>query len=73
MDAVVHLAAQPVDAPFSELVGPNVVGLYNVFDAAGTEGCKRLVLASSIMTVIRRPTGPTRPASRGLARRITTR
>jgi uronate dehydrogenase len=55
MDAVVHLAAQPVDAPFSELVGPNVVGVYNVFDACREAGIKRLVLASSIMVVIRRP------------------
>ncbi len=55
MDAVVHLAAQPVDAPFSDLVGPNVVGLYNVFDACQETSVKRLVLASSIMVVIRRP------------------
>jgi uronate dehydrogenase len=53
MDAVVHLAAQPVDAPFAELVGPNVVGLYNVFDACREAGIKRLVLASSVMIVIR--------------------
>ena len=55
MDAVVHLAAQPVDAPFDQLVGPNVVGLYNVFDACREAAVKRVVLASSIMTVIRRP------------------
>jgi len=55
MDAVVHLAAQPVDAPFADLVGPNVVGLYNTFDACREAGVKRLVLASSVMTVIRRP------------------
>ena len=38
MDAVVHLAAQPHDVPFPELVGPNVVGLYNVLDAARRRG-----------------------------------
>ena len=35
MDAVVHLAAQPVERPFPELVGPNVIGLYNVTTPAG--------------------------------------
>jgi uronate dehydrogenase len=53
MDAVVHLAAQPVDAPFSVLVGPNVVGLYNVMDAAREEGVRRTVLASSMMVASR--------------------
>ena len=51
MDAVVHLAAQPHDVPFPELVGPNVVGLYNVMNAAREEGVRRLVVASSMMVV----------------------
>jgi uronate dehydrogenase len=51
MDAVVHLAAQPHERPFPELVGPNVVGLYNVMDAARNEAVKRVVLASSMMVV----------------------
>jgi uronate dehydrogenase len=48
MDAVVHLAANPADAPFPELVGPNILGLYNVLDAARSEGVRRVVLASSV-------------------------
>src|SRR5262245_33009943 len=51
MDAVVHLAAQPHDRPFPELLGPNVVGLYNVMDAARAHAVKRVVLASSMMVV----------------------
>jgi len=51
MDAVVHLAAQPHDRPFPELVGPNVIGLYNVMDAAREAAVKRVVLASSMMVV----------------------
>src|SRR5262245_4485436 len=51
MDAVVHLAAQPHERPFPELVGPNVVGLYNVMDAAREQAVKRVVLASSMMVV----------------------
>ena len=48
VDAVIHLAANPYDAPFPELVGPNVLGLYHVLDAARAEGVKRVVLASSV-------------------------
>jgi len=51
MDAVVHLAAQPHERPFPELVGPNVIGLYNVMDAARDVSVRRLVLASSMMVV----------------------
>jgi uronate dehydrogenase len=51
MDAVVHLAAQPHERPFPELVGPNVIGLYNVMDAAREQAVKRVVLASSMMIV----------------------
>lgn len=61
MNAVIHLAAQPVEAEFSRLVGPNVVGLYNVMNAAREEKVARLVLASSIM-VISQPRPPQRPA-----------
>src|SRR4051812_44113326 len=42
MDAVVHLAATPHDRPFPELVAPNVIGLYNVMDAARAQGLKRV-------------------------------
>jgi uronate dehydrogenase len=51
MDAVIHLAAQPHEVPFPELIGPNVLGLYNVLDAARDEGVRRLVVASSMMVV----------------------
>ncbi len=50
-DALVHLAAQPDDADFSLLEGPNVRGLFHVFDAARQEGLRRVVLASSIQVV----------------------
>ncbi|MEX0655499.1 MAG: NAD(P)-dependent oxidoreductase [Phycisphaeraceae bacterium] len=52
MEAVVHLAATPDDAPFLEqLLEPNVVGLFNVMDAARQAGVKRVVLASSMQVV----------------------
>jgi nucleoside-diphosphate-sugar epimerase len=46
-EAIVHLAAQPDEAPFATLVGHNVLGLYNVMDAARVEGVRRVVLAST--------------------------
>lgn len=53
-DAVIHLAAEAHDVGFHELLEPNVIGLFNVMDAAREEGVKRVVLASSIQVVSRR-------------------
>ena len=47
-DAVVHLAANAsVAATFEDLVGPNLVGAYNAFEAARRSGVRRVVFASS--------------------------
>ena len=54
IDAVIHLAAEPNDADFHVLVGPNVVGLFNVLDAARQESIQRVILASSIQVLSRR-------------------
>jgi nucleoside-diphosphate-sugar epimerase len=57
---IVHLAATPDDADFlSDLVPNNVIGVYNVFEAARLAGVRRLVLASSGQVVWgSRTTGP---------------
>ena len=34
MDAIVHLAANPVDAPFDVILEPNIVGTQRVFEAS---------------------------------------
>ena len=47
-DTLVHLAAHPDDAAFDVLLGPNVVGLVNVMNAARGAGVQRVALASSI-------------------------
>lgn len=47
VDAVVHLGAMPTEAPFGELVGPNLVGTFNVFEAARLGKVARVVFASS--------------------------
>jgi nucleoside-diphosphate-sugar epimerase len=47
MDAVVHLAAQLGNASFADLLQTNIVGTYNVFEAARRAGVGRVVFASS--------------------------
>ena len=51
-DVVVHLAAlAKADATWEEALQFNVVGTYNVFEAARRAGVKRVILASSGATV----------------------
>jgi uronate dehydrogenase len=47
VDAVIHLGAIPTEASFDELLGPNLIGTFNVFDAARRGGASRVVFASS--------------------------
>ncbi len=52
VEAVVHLAANTSgSAPFDETLRANVVGTYNVFEAARRAGVRRVVYASSGATV----------------------
>jgi len=70
--AVVHLAATADEADFLEhLVPDNVVGLYNVFEAARAQGVPRLIFASTVQVLLGYPrdafvrdTDPVRPVSR---------
>jgi dTDP-4-dehydrorhamnose reductase len=58
MDAVVHLGAYPNPADFVDvLLGPNVVGLYHICEAAVEYGVKRLVLASTVQVITGHPHG----------------
>lgn len=64
VESVVHLAAEPDDADFAVLEGPNVLGLFHVLDAARLENVKRVLLASSIQVLGKWwERGPSRPAS----------
>ena len=47
VQAVIHLGGVPSEAPFDRLLGPNIVGTFNVFDAARRAGVRRVVYASS--------------------------
>lgn len=46
-DVVVHLAAQVRDEPWDGLLRANLIGSYNVYEAARLAGVKRVVYASS--------------------------
>jgi uronate dehydrogenase len=47
VEAVVHLGGVPSEVAFDELLGPNVVGTFNVLEAARRTGVRRVVYASS--------------------------
>lgn len=52
VDTVVHLAAiSSASAPWDEVLRHNIVGTYNVFEAARRSGVRRVVYASSGATV----------------------
>ena len=50
-DSVVHFGAYGDEAPFEAIVGPNIIGAYNVWEAAYRNGVRRVVYASSIHAV----------------------
>lgn len=51
VDAIVHLAAIPDEAPFADLVTPNFLGLFHVLDAARHYHVRRVILASTVQAV----------------------
>lgn len=50
-DMVVHFGAIVDEKPFEELLGPNYIGAYNVWEAAHKHGLRRVIYASSIHAV----------------------
>ena len=50
-DMVVHFGAIVDEKPFEELLGPNFIGAYNIWEAAYQNGVRRVVYASSIHAV----------------------
>jgi len=50
-DMVVHFGAIGDEAPFEQILGPNIVGAYNVWEAAFRNGVRRVVYASSVHAV----------------------
>ncbi len=50
-DMVVHFGAICDEAPFDTILGPNIIGAYNVWEAAFQNKVRRVVYASSIHAV----------------------
>lgn len=50
-DMVVHFGAFVDEGPFDQLLGPNFIGAYNIWEAAHQHGLRRVVYASSIHAV----------------------
>lgn len=47
MDAVVHLGGISTEQPFDAILQANIVGVYNLYEAARQHGVRRIVFASS--------------------------
>ena len=47
VDAVVHLGGVSVEGPFEPILQANIVGAYNLYEAARRHGVRRIVFASS--------------------------
>lgn len=47
IEAVAHFGAQSVEGSWDQVLGPNVIGVYNILEAARRNGVKRVILASS--------------------------
>jgi len=50
-DMVVHFGAYGDEASFETILGPNIIGAYNIWEAAAQNGVRRVVYASSIHAV----------------------
>lgn len=47
VDAVVHFGGVSIEKPFSTVLPANIVGAYNLYEAARRRGTKRIIFASS--------------------------
>jgi uronate dehydrogenase len=50
-EMIVHMGAFVDEGPFEQLLGPNFIGSYNVWEAASRHGVRRVVYGSSIHAV----------------------
>jgi uronate dehydrogenase len=47
VDGIVHLGGYSVEGPWDTILNANIIGCYNIFEAARRKGVKRIVFASS--------------------------
>ena len=50
-EMVVHMGAYADEGPFEQLLGPNFIGAYNIWEAAYRNGLRRVIYGSSIHAV----------------------
>lgn len=50
-DGIVHLGGVSVERPFEQILAGNIVGLYNLYEAARNNGNPRIIFASSNHTI----------------------
>lgn len=50
-DAIIHLGGISVEAPFDEIMNANILGMYNLYEAARAHGHPRIIFASSNHTI----------------------
>lgn len=79
IETVVHLAGDPSGRSgfYNSLLDNNVKGVYNIFQAAADQGCRRVVFASTVQTISGypldvqvRPEMPVRPLNMYAASKI---
>ena len=74
VDAVVHLGGVSTEKPFEPILQANIVGMFNLYEAARMHGVKRIVFASSnhVTGFYRQRRGRSTPRDAGAARRLST-
>lgn len=51
VDAIVHFGGVSVERSFEEILGPNICGVFHIYEAARKHGVKRIIFASSNHTI----------------------
>ena len=51
VDAIVHFGGVSVERSFEEILGPNICGVFHIYEAARIHGVKRIIFASSNHTI----------------------
>lgn len=50
-DAIVHMGGQGLEGPWKTILDANIVGSYNIYEAARQHGVKRIIYASSVHAI----------------------
>lgn len=50
-DAIIHMGGQGLEGPWQKVLDSNIIGSYNVYEAARRHGVKRIIYASSVHAI----------------------